>query len=277
MSDFLQQMAVRSAERASGLKRSFVAADLDQPVYALELRGFDVIAELKDRSPAVGELKSSDGSRSDGRRSFRALQYVSGGAAAISVLTEPSRFAGSMTHLRQAVAAVSSQPVPVMRKDFLVDPLQILEARAAGASGVLLIAAMLADAELLSMLDCACEQSMFVLLESFDEEDLRRCAKLLQSEQHLRQAKYHKLLFGINSRNLRTLAVEPGRLQELAPLLPDGVVSVAESGLQSTNDIVAAVSSGYAMALIGTALMRSDEPDRLLRDLLSAGRQQVAA
>ena len=272
MSDFLQQMAVSSAERASGIKRSFVAADLDQPVYALELRGFDVIAELKDRSPAVGELKTGDG-----RRSERAVQYVSGGAAAISVLTEPSRFAGSMAHLQEAVAAVSNQPVPVMRKDFLVDPLQILEARAAGASGVLLIAAMLADAELLSMLDCACEQSMFVLLESFDEEDLRRCARLLESEQHLRQAKDHKLLFGINSRNLRTLAVEPGRLQELAPLLPDGVINVAESGLQSTDDAAAAVSSGYAMALIGTALMRSDEPDRLLRDLLSAGRQQLAA
>lgn len=272
MSDFLQQMAKSSAERASNVSRSFTSADLEQPVQALALNGFDVIAELKDRSPAAGELATSNGKRGE-----RALQYVNGGAAAISVLTEPLRFAGALAHLRDVVAAIEAQPVPVMRKDFLVEPVQILEARAAGASGVLLIAAILTDQQLANMLDCAAEQSMFVLLEAFDEKDLRRCAKLLESAGHLRQAEDRKLLFGVNTRNLRTLEVDRTRLNKLSPLLPPGVVNVAESGVQCADDAARAAAAGYSMALVGTALMQSAKPDRLLGEMLSAGRQQVAA
>lgn len=267
MSDFLQQMARHSAARAACIGRTFTAAELDRPCPPLGLHGFDLIAEIKDRSPAAGELAQGD-------RAQRARQYAAGGAAAISVLTEPSRFAGSMEHLREVVAA---QPLPVMCKDFLVDPQQVLEARAAGASGVLLIAAMLTDAQLASLLDVACEQQMFVLLESFDATDLKRSAKLLRAEKYRQRAAARQLLCGVNSRNLRSLAVEPERLRTLAPLLPDGVAGVAESGLLDSGDVAAAASAGYALALVGTALMRSEQPQELLGEMLRAGRRQVAA
>ena len=127
MSDFLQTMAALSTERAAALTTMSVADA--KPVVPLTLRQFDVIAELKDRSPAEGELASANN-----KRGAQAVCYATGGAAAISVLTEPSQFAGSMQHLAEVVAAVPD--TPVMRKDFLVEPEQIVEARGVGASGV---------------------------------------------------------------------------------------------------------------------------------------------
>ena len=168
-------------------------------------------------------------------RATRARQYVDGGAAAISVLTEPSRFDGSLEHLEEVAAAVSG--TPVMRKDFLVDPVQVLEARAAGASGVLLIAAMLDDSQLRSMLDCAAEHGLFVLLESFDDPDLARSSKLLDNPADRERAAAGQLLFGVNTRNLRTLHVDPQRLAKLAPALP-AARCVAESGLHEAADAV---------------------------------------
>ena len=178
MSDFLQTMASHSAERAAAISSSFSSADFDKPVVPLTLGSFDVIAEIKDRSPAEGNLKTSN-SYGDSDRNSRAKAYAAGGAAAISVLTEPSRFDGELTHLETVAAAVPG--TPVMRKDFLVEPVQILEARKAGASGVLLITTMLSDGKLRGMLDCAWEHGLFVLLESFDEEDLHRSSQLLDN------------------------------------------------------------------------------------------------
>ena len=256
MSDFLQSMANLSAERAEDAG-TFTSADFDKPVVPLSLGAFDVIAEIKDRSPAEGELGDSDPiSRGD-----RAAAYASGGAAAISVLTEPSRFDGELAHLEEVVAAVPS--TPVMRKDFLVDTVQILEARKAGASGVLLITTMLGDAKLGEMLDCAYEHGMFVLLESFDEEDLKRSAKFLDTAKG-------NLLIGINTRNLRTLDVDPNRLQNLAPHLPDAKC-VAESGLHTGEDAARVAGWGYEMVLVGTALMRSDDPGDLVTSMREAG------
>ena len=163
MSDFLATMAQSSAERAARAG-PIGAAQLDKPVVPLQLGAFDVIAEIKDRSPAEGGLTARGVDRA-----ARARQYADGGAAAISVLTEPSRFDGSLEHLEEVVTAVAG--TPVMRKDFLVDPVQVLEARRAGASGVLLITAMLSDEKLRAMLDVAFELGMFVLLEAFDEND----------------------------------------------------------------------------------------------------------
>jgi indole-3-glycerol phosphate synthase len=159
VSDFLKTMASSSAARAAQITATFSARELDSPVAELQLQDFDVIAEIKDASPSEGPLASAGADRAT-----RAQQYAEGGAAAISVLTEPARFAGDIAHLREVVAAVSGTNVPVMRKDFLVEPVQVLEARAAGASGVLLIAAMLSKTKLKSMLDCAYEHSLFVLL-----------------------------------------------------------------------------------------------------------------
>ena len=267
MSDFLHQMALLSAERAAGAA-AMRPADLDRPVLPLRLGDFDVIAEIKDHSPAEGELAAADSDRAE-----RARQYAAGGAAAISVLTEPSRFAGDLAHVADVVGAVPD--TPVMRKDFLIDTVQILEARAAGASGVLLIVTMLSDKKLRDMLNCAREHGMFVLLESFDENDLARTEALLDNADR-EQAETGQLLFGVNTRNLRTLAVDAERLEKLAPSLPAGRC-VAESGLHSAEDARRVAGWGYSMALVGTALMRSEDPAQLIATMKTAGRKGLAS
>ena len=262
MSDFLQTMAQSSAVRAAQAP-SFVDADFDKPVVPLTLGAFDLIAEIKQRSPAEGKLGcQSPYSESKGASHLisRAQAYAAGGAAAISVLTEPSRFDGELAHLEEVVAAVPD--TPVMRKDFLVEPVQVLEARKAGASGVLLITTMLNDAKLGAMLDCAFEHGMFVLLESFDEPDLARSATFLDRD--------GQLLIGINTRNLRTLEVDADRLERLGPSLPQARC-VAESGLRTADDAARVAEWGYSMALVGTALMRSDDPAALIASMREAG------
>jgi indole-3-glycerol phosphate synthase len=267
MSNFLAQMSESSAARAAAVTRSFTSGDLDRPAYPLRLSGFDLIAEIKDRSPAEGELAGIESDRND-----RAARYVDGGAAAISVLTEPDRFDGALSHLEEVVAAVSPNKVPVMRKDFLVQPVQVLEAKAAGASGILLIAAMLDDGELTSMLDCAFEHDLFVLLESFDEIDLERTVHVLRRVKYREQAARKKFLVGVNTRNLRTLSVDPVRLLNFGPKLPQDVVCVAESGQHTAGDAANVADWGYDMALVGTALMRAADPAVLIREMLDAGR-----
>jgi indole-3-glycerol phosphate synthase len=261
MSDFLQTMAISSAERAAAASR-FSSADFDAPLVPLALDGFDVIAEIKDRSPAEGELSNEDSDRG-----ARARAYASGGAAAISVLTEPSKFSGTLEHLEEVVAAVPD--TPVMRKDFLVEPVQILEARRSGASGVLLIVTMLSDAKLREMLDCAAEYGMFVLLEAFDSDDLARASRLLDNPLDLDRSNSGQLLFGVNTRDLRTLYVDPDRFAKLASALPAG-------GLHDADDAARVAKLGYQLALVGTALMRSVDPAALVAAMRAAGRAKVA-
>ena len=267
MSDFLQQMASLSAQRASGADAR--VAQSVPPVVPLRLDQFDIIAEIKDRSPAEGELAAAGSDRVE-----RAIRYAAGGAAAISVLTEPSRFGGALEHLEEVVAAVPD--TPVMRKDFLVETVQVVEARNAGASGVLLIAALLSDAKLSQMLSCAYEHDMFVLLESFDADDLQRVSRLLDHATHQGRAEAGQLLAGVNTRNLRTLEVDASRLEQLAPLLPSARC-VAESGLHTADDVAVAATLGYRLALVGSALMRSDDPTSLITDMCTAGGARFAA
>src|ERR1700693_2521081 len=169
VSGFLDQMARSSALRVTqaqlseslgALERRAKAAPPSPPL-RLSAAGFDVIAELKLRSPAAGAL-SEQGDDWLGR----VAEYALGGAAAVSVLTEPSRFDGSLEHLRQAALALAPLGVPAMRKDFLVDPYQVLEARAAGAGGVLVIVRMLSRSQMSQLIDAAAEHGMFVLLEA---------------------------------------------------------------------------------------------------------------
>ena len=268
MTDFLQTMATLSAERAALASRRFVSADFDKPVQPLMLGTFDLIAEIKDRSPAEGELATPNRDRET-----QAKSYAAGGAAAISVLTEPSKFSGSLEHLEEVVAAVSD--TPVMRKDFLVESVQILEARAAGASGVLLIATMLSDRKLREMLDAAYEHNLFVLLESFDADDLARASRLLDNSKDQDRAESGQLLYGINTRNLRTLHVDPDRLRDLAPSLPRARC-VAESGLHDPDDAATVAGYGYTLALVGTALMRSSDPEALVSDMRAAGSARIS-
>ena len=260
-------MATASRDRAAFVSRSFTDDELAKPVAPLTLSGFDIIAEIKEESPSEGRLSTADDDREQ-----RALTYAAAGAAAISVLTEPFRFAGEIGHLEAVVSAVAERKVPVMRKDFLVDTCQVLEARAAGASGVLLIAAILDDSALESMLDCAREHGMFVLLEAFDDADIERCCKLLEVPAHRDAANERQLLLGVNCRDLRSLGIDPERFEHYATLLPSDVVTVAESGVVDAAGAARVATQGYALALVGTALMRAGDPGGLIKDMLTAGR-----
>jgi indole-3-glycerol phosphate synthase len=198
----------------------------------------------------------------------RVAAYARGGAAAVSVLTEPSRFDGSLEHLRRAAAALAPLGVPAMRKDFLVDPYQVLEARAAGAGGVLLILRMLPRRRTEELLDVAAEHGLFVLLEAFDEADLELARDLSAS----RAQADGRLMIGVNSRDLQTLKVRQERFAALAPWLPPGLLAVAESGVASAADARHMRELGYGAALIGTALMAHADPGLLLREIIDATR-----
>ncbi len=269
MSGFLNEMARSSEERARAARQREPFAELERrardtpPGARLRLApaGFDVIAELKLRSPAAGRL--DDRTRDP---SNRIAAYARGGAAAVSVLTEPSRFDGSLEHLRQAAQVLEPLGVPAMRKDFLVDPYQVMEARAAGAGGVLIILRMLPAVRITELLDQAADLDLFVLLEAFDAADLELARQLLATRSR------ETILVGVNSRDLQTLTVVPQRFAELAPLLPADYPCVAESGVATPADARAMRGLGYRLGLIGTALMGSDDPAALLGDILNAAR-----
>jgi indole-3-glycerol phosphate synthase len=289
MNGFLEDMARSSAARVAEAIRHESADALERrarraaPCAPLRLSasGFDVIAELKLRSPAAGRL-------SDESEDWlgRVAAYARGGAAAVSVLTEPSRFDGSLEHLRRAAALLAPLGVPAMRKDFLVDPYQVLEARAAGAGGVLVIMRMLTRPRIEGLLDVAAEHHMFVLLEAFDDADLAMAHDLKMSRT-ARRASHgagaeaggkdlaggaEPILVGVNCRDLQTLKVVQERFAALASLLPDGWPAVAESGVASGSDARRMQQLGYRLALIGTALMASGDPSRLLREIFDATR-----
>ena len=267
--DFLDQMAAASRERVRAARAVCSQAELlarakdtpRPPRLRLQPGGFDLIAELKLRSPAVGRLK---GPGED--VAARVTTYARAGAAAVSVLTEPTRFDGSLDHLRAAAEALSPLGVPAMRKDFLVDAYQVIEARLAGAGGVLAILRMLSQGELEALVQQARALDLFVLLEAFDEPDLARLSELL------RRLGTEGLLAGVNSRDLATLQVVPRRLEQLARWLPAGVPRVAESGVATAEDARRVAEAGYDLALVGSALMSGDDPAGLASAMLSAAR-----
>ena len=259
MPDFLQQMARASARRvaearsATPEKEMRRAAEHMRP--ARELRFGDeleVIAEVKRAAPSAGVLRESVSVIDRVRR------YERASAAAVSILTEPTRFRGSLADLREAVGATS---LPVMRKDFLVEPYQVFEARANGADGVLLIAAMLDDYTLKETLSVAAYLGMFALVEAFSELDIER-AQLAGAE-----------FVGVNCRNLRDLSVDFERFRKLREYIDPDRYAVAESGITSTARFAGVRELGYHAALIGSALMREDDPGAVLMKL----RQSVGA
>ncbi len=272
MSDFLARMAASSAARSRAaqvqvpLEQMIHQAQLAPPAPELSLsaEGFDVIAEVKKRSPSAGVL-----SESPVDVVARASAYAQHGAAAVSVLTEPEQFHGDLQDMRDAAAALAPLSVPVMRKDFLVDAYQVYEARAGGAGGVLLILGMLDDDTLLSMLAAAQRVGMFVLLEAFDQAELARAAALPPTAPDV--------LLGLNTRDLRTLAVDTERLADCAPQFPTRYPRVAESGLNDQADATRVVALGYQLALVGSALMRELAPGELLAQMIRAGRDAAMA
>jgi indole-3-glycerol phosphate synthase len=271
--DFLADMARSSRARSAAAQAKLPERELRARLAelpsapALVLSDFDLIAEVKLRSPAVGLLKEA-GTEDVGTR---VSTYARAGAAAVSILTEPSRFDGSLEDLAAGARALSPLGVPTMRKDFLVDAYQVLEGRAAGAGGVLAIMRMLPRPELERLVDAALELGMFVLLEAFDAPDIELAHALVDA----RRAHRALLLVGVNSRDLVTLRVVPGRLDTLASSLPADVKRVAESGVATAADATRAAAVGYDLALVGSALMSAADPALLARAMLSEARAAV--
>ncbi|HXQ63379.1 MAG TPA: indole-3-glycerol phosphate synthase TrpC [Steroidobacteraceae bacterium] len=270
--DFLAGMARASGARLAAARACEPDAALRQrareapaaPPLRLDPAGFDLIAELKLRSPAQGVL----GAPSDDLEG-RVRGYARAGAAIVSVLTEPERFDGSLAHLARASAALAVCDVPVMRKDFLVDPYQLLEARAAGAGGALLIVRMLGQAQLAELMAAAEELRLFVLLEAFDAADIATAGELAAGWRGRRE----ECLIGINSRDLATLEVVAERLESLGSLLPDGFPKVAESGVVTAADAGRLAGRGFTLALVGSSLMSAADPEALVRDMIASGRR----
>ena len=274
MRDFLAQMALASGARAAaararepeGVMRRRALEAPPAPPLRLSPGGFDCFAEWKARSPSAGWLVPAEDVTPD-RVAAQATAYARGGAVALSVLTEPDAFAGHLDHLTAAATAVE---IPAMRKDFLVDPYQVLETRAAGGGGILLIARILTDGRLQEMLDAAGEMGCFVLLEAFGVNDLDRVAPFVG------RATPPRVLLGLNARDLATLEVDDRRLERLAPFFPPGALRVAESGFAAPADAARAARVGYRAALVGTTLMRHPDPASAIAALIAAGRAALA-
>lgn len=209
-----------------------------------------IIAEVKRSSPSRGTLADiSD-------PAALAAEYETGGAAAISVLTEKRRFGGSLADLDQVRARVD---VPVLRKDFVVTPYQVWEARAHGADLVLLIVAALEQTVLTSLVERVHSLGMTALVEAHDQEEV------------LRAVDAGARVVGINARNLRTLEVDRGTFASVAPAIPGNVVAVAESGVRGPHDVMEYARFGADAVLVGEALVTGDAPRRSVADLVAAG------
>jgi indole-3-glycerol phosphate synthase len=215
---------------------------------ASERRPFNVIAECKRRSPSRGVL------RADYDPVAIARSYADAGAGAISVLTEPSFFDGSLDHLQAVRAAVAS--VPVLRKDFIVDAYQLLEARAAGADAILLIVAALDDVGLRSLLHQAADHQLAALVEVHTADELTRAQEAGAT------------LIGMNSRNLKTLSVSLDTLFALADQMDKSTTAVAESGIRTRADLVSLRAAGYAAFLVGERFMTDADPGAALTRLM---------
>ncbi len=231
--------ALQGAALYQAKRRGFAAA--------LRTPGRAVVAEVKKASPSRGVI------RADFDPVGIARAYEAGGARAISVLTDAPFFQGSLIYLEAIRHAVS---LPLLRKDFLVDPYQVHEARAFGADAVLLICAILEDGRLRDLQALARECELDVLVEVHSRQELGR-AVAAGAE-----------IVGINNRDLRTFVTRLEVAEELAPLLPEGVTVVAESGLKTAADLERLERSRVRAFLIGESLMASPDPGRALRELL---------
>lgn len=225
------------------------------PLPAFGLPGVSILAEVKRKSPSKGELANIPDPAS------LASKYAAGGAAAISVLTERRRFGGSLADLDAVRAQVD---IPILRKDFIVEPYQLWEARAHGADLALLMVVSLPGAQLTELLGVCAELGLTALVESHTAEEVGRAvdsgAKLL----------------GINARDLTTLKVDRSVFAELAPLIPAGAVRVAESGVAGPQDVAAYRRWGADVVLVGEALVRSGDPRTAVRGFIKSANASVA-
>jgi indole-3-glycerol phosphate synthase len=214
---------------------------------ALAAGGPRIIAEFKRRSPSRGVI------REDLQVVHVAHAYQEGGATALSVLTEPEWFGGSLEDLRQARAATR---LPVLRKDFIVDEYQVWESWYAEADALLLIVAALSDAQLARLLALTAEAGLEALVEVHDEDELARALAA------------GARIVGVNNRNLRTFSVDLATSERLAEAIPNGIVAVAESGIRTAKDVRRLAAAGFDAFLVGERLMTAPDPGEALKALL---------
>jgi indole-3-glycerol phosphate synthase len=211
-----------------------------------------VIAEVKRRSPSKGWINPRI-SAAD-----QAQSYERGGAAAVSILTEPAHFGGSVSDL---VAVRDTVSIPVLKKDFHVDPIQLIEAKALGASAALLIARALAPDLLVEMVATARQLSLETIVEIRDDDELSRALDAGAA------------IIGINNRNLETLAIDPGTSERLLARIPSGIVAIAESGVQTRDDVQRFARYGADAVLVGSILSASQDPAQAVQQLTGIERE----
>jgi len=270
VSGFLAQACAQARERTARAHEALALGELCDrarrcprpPSFAAALRGPDVavIAEVKRASPSRGHLAIIP----DAGALARAC--ADGGAAAISVLTEPAHFAGSMDDLVDVAAAT---PLPALRKDFVIDAYQVWEARAAGAAAVLLIVAALEQDDLVALLRTTSEAELGALVETHETHEVARAIGAFEAAGARGQP-----VIGINARDLTTLDVDPHRFAALRGAVPETAIAVAESGVREPADVRRLAVAGADAVLVGEAVGSSSDPAAAVRRLVIAGRRR---
>lgn len=267
MPAFLEQIIAATRSKVAVAKRSADLRELERRAEQHVPRGFRraLFEKSRDGAAVIAELKKASPSRGLIRRNFDPTELAGelegAGAVALSVLTDEEFFKGSLENLRLASNAAK---IPCLRKDFIVDEFQILEARANLADAILLIVSVLPQAELVALARAARERGLDVLCEVHNGDELRRASDAGSD------------LIGVNSRNLKTFKVDLETAFQLAEKFPRDVVRVAESGIHSGDDIARLRAAGYQAFLVGESLMRAERPGDALRELIASSESRVS-